>query len=370
MMRRPLVAALICLVAGTPAAAQRPEPADLLKAMTVQIRVDNVSRHREALCQGFVAGVGGDAAFVVTAKHCIDDLATTPIAQAQSLDQLGVTIDVTYAGGTSGDVIQLAGAENSDVVVLRVAYTERPVAFADCGDCRVYRSFGSNQQIPVLSMLSAGGGPPVVSSGLLLSDRAGQYTVVLPSSPGTSGSAVIDTDGNLVGMVVSVAAARGAVAGSVSGVVPAGDIEDLLAYAVSQLGGGSGAAPNLPPAAPPTPPALAPSAARTWSGEWASRQGATRGSFTASLSQRGPTVIGSATFGGTACYPNLQLLGSVGAAASDGATTYSLTGYSDGVARLSLALTVAGNHLTGTYTALQSGTSCDGDNGVVSGAAE
>ncbi len=368
-MRRALIVALICLIAGPPAGAQPAQPADLLRAITVGIHVNNPSRGREGLCQGFVAGVGGDAAYVVTAKHCIDDLASTSISAAASLDQLGVTIEVAYANGTRGGVNQLAGADTSDVVVLLASYVDRPVAFADCDECRVYRSFGSNQQIPVLSMLSAGGGPPVVSSGIVVSDRAGRYTVVLPSSPGTSGSAVIDLEGNLVGMVVSVAAVGGAEAGYVSGVVPGGTIEDLLRYAVSQFGGVSPPIQNAPPAAPPTPPSLAPSAARTWSGEWTSEQQTQHGSFAASVSQRGPTILGTATLTGTTCYSNLQILGSTGGGTAE-STTYSLTGYSDGVARISFALTVTGDHLSGTYTVLQSGTPCDGDHGSVSGSAQ
>ena len=333
-MRQALVVALMCLFAGSPAVAQTAQPADLLRAMTVQIHVVNSTLAREGLCQGFVAGATGGAAYVVTAKHCIDDLASTPISAAASLDQLGVTIDITYANGTTGDVDQLAGADTSDVVVLLASYTERPASFADCADCRVYRSFGSNRQIPVLSMLSAGGGPAVVSSGIVISDHAGRYTVVLPSSPGTSGSAVIDLKGNLVGMVVSVAAVSGAQAGYVSGVVPGGEIQDLLQYAVSQFGGVSPPLRSATPSTPPTPPSLAPSASRTWSGAWTSDQGIRHGSFTASVSRRGPTVLGTATLTGTACFPDLQLLGAVGGGTGEN-HTYSLTGYSGGVARIS-----------------------------------
>ncbi|HLJ62215.1 MAG TPA: trypsin-like peptidase domain-containing protein [bacterium] len=361
-MRGALIVAVICLVAGSPVLAQSTPAADLLRGITAEIHVENASRGQQGLCQGFVAGVSDNAAYVVTAKHCIDDLASTPISSATSMDQLGVTIQVAYANGTDGDVERLAGADTSDVVVLLVSYTDVPTAFADCAACQVYRSFGRDQRIPVLSMLSAGGGPPVVSSGIVFSDESGEYTVVLPTSPGTSGSAVIDLEGNLVGIVVSVATVRGATAGFTAGIVPGGAIEDLLRSVISRFGGTTAPPTN---AAPPTPPALAPGAARTWSGEWTSQQGAERGSITASLSQRGPTVLGTAMLTGTACYPALQLLGSSGG--DTGASTYSLTGYSDGVARISFSLRVTGNDVSGTYVALQSGTPCDGDRGSVSG---
>ncbi|HYM70174.1 MAG TPA: trypsin-like peptidase domain-containing protein [bacterium] len=365
-MRRALIVVLICLVAGPPALAQSTRAADLLRAITVEVHVENASRGQQGLCQGFVAGVSDAAAYVVTAKHCIDDLASTRISAARSMDQLGVAIQVAYANGTSGDVERLAGADTSDVVVLLVSYTDAPTAFADCAECQVYRSFGRDQRIPVLSMLSAGGGPPVVSSGVVVSDRSGEYTVVLPTSPGTSGSAVTDLQGNLVGMVVSLATVRGADAGFTAGIVSGGPIEDLLRYAISRFAGAAAPAPSAAQAAPPTPPTLAPGAARTWSGDWTSQQGAQRGAFTASLSQRGPTVLGTATLTGTACYPTLQLLGSSGGNTGSG-STYSLTGYSDGLARISFSLTVTGNTVSGTYVALQSGTPCDGDRGSVSG---
>jgi hypothetical protein len=365
-MRRALIVAVICLVAGSPVSAQSTPAADLLRAITVEVHVENASRGQQGLCQGFVAGVSDAAAYVVTAKHCVDDLASTRISSATSMDQLGVAIQVTYANGTSGDVERLAGADTSDVVVLLVSYSELPEAFADCAECQVYRDFGRDQRIPVLSMLSAGGGPPVVSSGIVLSDESGEYTVVLPTSPGTSGSAVIDLQGDLVGMVVSVATMRGAAAGVTAGIVPGGTIEDLLRYAIPRFGGAAAPAPNPAQTAPSAPPALAPVAVRTWSGEWTSRQGAQRGSITASLSQHGPTVLGTATLTGTACYPTLQLLGSSSGNTGSG-STYSLTGYSDGVARISFSLTVTGNGVSGTYMALQSGTPCDGDQGSVSG---
>lgn len=98
-------------------------------------------------------------------------------------------------------------------MVIAVTFDEPPTSLAEaCPNCRAYSCFLS-QQIPVLSVHSAGGGPAVVSSGTLFADQFGQYVVALPTSTGTSGSAIFDLEGNLVGIVVSVVVNQSAQAG-------------------------------------------------------------------------------------------------------------------------------------------------------------
>jgi len=89
-----------------------------------------------------------------------------------------------------------------DVMVLPATFDTRPDSWVGvCPSCRFYTSFGANYRLPIVSLLSAGGGPPVVSSGMLVSDSSGRYAVFLPTSSGTSGSPVFDSRGWLVGIV-------------------------------------------------------------------------------------------------------------------------------------------------------------------------
>ena len=60
--------------------------------------------------------------------------------------------------------------------------------------------WGPAQSIPVESVLKAGDGYRVISSGMLRRDDEGHWTLLLPAAPRTSGGRVVDARGNLVGI--------------------------------------------------------------------------------------------------------------------------------------------------------------------------
>ena len=89
----------------------------------------------------------------------------------------------------------------------------------------------------MISTLVAGFGQPVVSGGVVASDANGRYFVDLSTSPGTSGSVVLDLRGNVVGIVVAVyPVAPGVQAGSRAVIVTAPVVAYALKRAVSALG--------------------------------------------------------------------------------------------------------------------------------------
>jgi outer membrane protein assembly factor BamE (lipoprotein component of BamABCDE complex) len=246
--------AIAMIVVPLPLGAQPSvQVADLLRGITARIHVADVATGKGGLCHGFVSSVRSQVAFVATAKHCIEELTGRPLLQGTSLRELNLSATVEYANGATGTVRYIAWSRNQDALVLVTSFTNRPTSYAGlCSGCRNYRSLGAGQTIRVESVLSAGGGPPVISSGMVLSDSFGRYVVMLPSSPGTSGSPVLDLQGNLVGIVVTGAVYRGAEASWVAGIVPGSTVVDLVRFAVEHF--------ESPPsqAATPTPPSLSP----------------------------------------------------------------------------------------------------------------
>jgi len=113
-----------------------------------------------------------------------------------------------------------------------------------------------------------------------------------------------------------------------------------------------------------------PAIAGTWSGTWQGGQNGERGAFSAALSLRGgATVVGVVTLQGNACLAELQVAGSVnrGDAHED---TYELTGDAGGAARVVFEITVRNGTLSGSYTAQQTGSACDGTRGSVTASAQ
>jgi len=236
LLRTSLVILLIALCLAVPrfAGAQSSvATAFILRDTTARITVTNPAARRRGLCVGFVQIVRAKAAFVATAKHCIEEQASGPLGHAASLQDLGLSVVIDYANGTRGRARYLAWNEHQDAIVLVSSFTQLPVSYARlCPGCKIYETVGIRQRIPVESILSAGAGAPVISSGIVESDTFGRYTVILPSSPGTSGAPVLDLRGNLVGIVVSGATFRGADAGWQAGIVLGQTVYDLARYAV------------------------------------------------------------------------------------------------------------------------------------------
>lgn len=236
--------------------AQSSSVADLLRAITTSIRVENSTTAESALCHGFVGTVRRDIAYVATAKHCIEKVNSVKPLSPTNVDGT-LTVTVEYASGQTGTSRRFFWDGNHDDVIVAATFDQPPTSLAGaCPNCRAYDSFYS-QQIPVLSVLSTGGGPAVVSSGTLLADRSGRYSLALPASPGTSGSAVFDLRGNLVGIIVSALVNRSAQAGWMTNIVPGGFVFNLVKYAVGQIESPapspSSPAVRVPPQ-PPLPP--------------------------------------------------------------------------------------------------------------------
>lgn len=209
--------------------------AALLRDTTTRITVVNRRTRRRGLCVGFVQTVRAKAAFVATAKHCIEEQASGALGPEVSPQDLGLSVVIGYANGTAGTARHFAWNETQDAIVLVASFTKPPVSYAKlCPTCRIYGALGAGQKIPVESILSAGAGAPVISSGVVESDLFGRSTVILPSSPGTSGAPVLDLHGDLVGIVVSGAAFRGAAAGWQAGIVLGQTVYDLARYAVER----------------------------------------------------------------------------------------------------------------------------------------
>ncbi len=250
-----LMVAFLTLTTLRATHAQSPaQTADFLRRITTRIVVSNTATGQRELCHGFVQVVRGEVAFVATAKHCIEELVNGSLGAGVSLRDLGLSVRIEYSNGTTGAVRYVAWNRGQDVIVLVSSFEERPDSYSGlCPTCRIYRNFGSGQKIAVESILSAGGGVPVVSSGFVVSDQFGRYTVILPSSPGTSGSPVVDLQGNLVGIVVTGATFRGADAGWISGIVLGSAVTDVARYAFEHYPPTS-AAPQ-PTAISPLPPA-------------------------------------------------------------------------------------------------------------------
>lgn len=235
-MRGPFrsVALRLCLVSllllAGPVSAQSPFVAGLLEAITVRVSVENPARNEAMLCHGFVETVQRETAYIATAKHCVERPNFSPLTPA-TVDP-GLVATVTYPEGSRGRVRQLVWDPAQDVVVLAASFERRPLSYAaSCPQCWGYRSFGAGQRIPVMSILSAGGGPPVVSSGYVVTDLQGRYAVILPAAPGTSGAAVLDLSGNLAGIVVTGYLPPAAQAGWLAGIVPGALVIDLVRYA-------------------------------------------------------------------------------------------------------------------------------------------
>lgn len=221
-----------------PASGESESPAvSLLKAIAVRLEVGNVRTSRHVCCcQGFVYDVSGSTAYVVSAKHCAEHFATHDLNGEE--DYRGLYINILYPNHARGRMIRGWALRQSDVMVVAANFTRPPDAWRTlCPTCGFYKSFGNNRRISVISTLVAGFGQPVVSGGVVTSTADSHYFVDLTTSPGTSGSVVLDLRGNVVGIVVAVyPVASGVQAGSRAVIVTAPVVAYALKQAVSALG--------------------------------------------------------------------------------------------------------------------------------------
>ena len=230
---------LVTLIVGSPVWGQ-PEPygATVLRAVTVTLRAASLATMRGGLCHGFLYAIAGQTAYVVTAKHCVEEPSQTHLVPGMQWRDLKESISVNFANHSAALAHGVYWATYYDVVVLKatVGLFKPKTTYVEACRCGYYRNFGSLQRIPILSTLSAGGGAAVVSSGFVISSRSGQYDVVLPSAPGTSGSMVVDLQGRLVGIVWGGWSQAKEGAGYLSAITPAPVVMGLLHYAFDRDG--------------------------------------------------------------------------------------------------------------------------------------
>jgi hypothetical protein len=179
--------------------------------------------------------VRGSTAFVATAKHCVEGVSTAVFGPAR--DDPSLSAGVTYASGDTGALQPIRHPlfwhPDRDDVVVAMTFTRKPAAYdVLCPSCFGRQPWGPAQAISVESVLKAGDGDPVISSGKLLQDDEGQWTLLLPAAPGTSGGPVVDTRGNLVGITSWAPVLSGAEASYRVTVVPGKSVLDLVKFAV------------------------------------------------------------------------------------------------------------------------------------------
>jgi hypothetical protein len=233
---------LISAAVPQPIQAQPPWAVSMLRAIAARITVRAPAG--TALCHGLVGTTRYGIAYVVTAKHCVNDLSPAAFDYHPYGPRLtGVTITVEFADGEIGtfrtgdyprEVLgaRLYGFPSSDVVVIGVPYHRSLASYAsECPACQGLDSFAvQGESFPILSLLSSAGGQPVVSTGVArrgpeaihdaYGDPISHWHVLLPTALGSSGAPVIDLNGNLVGIVSSIAAVRGSEASTLTDLAP------------------------------------------------------------------------------------------------------------------------------------------------------
>jgi len=229
---------LLAVLGGTPAHAQSESlGAQVLEAVTVTITSTNYRSFKGGTCHGATYAVTRSVAYVVTAKHCVETFSSVPLEPGIQWRDVRELVTVRFANGETGRVTGIFWPQNYDALVMRTALrplARRPVGYVQVCRCGYYRTFPRASRIPIYSMLSAGGGRPVPSSGFVVTDANGRYRVFLPSAHGTSGTMIVDGQGRLVGLVRGVFSQVGA--GYASAITPAPVIISLLKYAFDRDG--------------------------------------------------------------------------------------------------------------------------------------
>ena len=252
-MKTPRLAlCIICMLAAfgfAPSVESQPEPfgAAVLKVVTVTIASANYTTRKAAQCHGAVfavvrGAVKRSAAYITTAKHCVESLSSIPLEAGVRWRDTREVVTVKYPNRSTGRVTGIFWLQDYDALVMRATccrmLSRPPIGWLDvCRRCGYYNDFGRSARIPILSMLSAGGGQPVPVDGVVRTDAAGHISVLLPIAHGTSGTMVVDRQGRLVGLVWGEFSSAGpGGAGFRAVITPAPAIISLMKYAFEQDG--------------------------------------------------------------------------------------------------------------------------------------
>lgn len=189
-----------------------------------------------------------DVGLVLTAAHCVTDLGTNPVIVASTLS------------GQVGRAVRWVFWKEQDVALV--------VVTPNMGLLDPIRNFWPDppQGLRVLAMITVGDGRPTLASGIVLGTEGVSVNLVLPGAPGSSGGAVVDLDGALVGMIASGEVYGGGSASPFVKAVGAGIITRLHNQERDRLAGWAREAsrptapavavapsPSPAPIAPPTP---------------------------------------------------------------------------------------------------------------------
>lgn len=185
--------------------------------------------------------VARKAAYITTAKHCVEALSSAPLESGVRWRDIREVVTVRYPNRSTGRVTGIFWLQNYDALVMRATccriLSRPPVGWVDVCRCGYYNDFGRSARIPILSMLSAGGGAPVPVDGFVRTDAAGHVGVILPTAHGTSGTMVVDRQGKMVGLVWGVFSSAGpGGAGFIAAITPAPAIIGLMKFAFEQDG--------------------------------------------------------------------------------------------------------------------------------------
>ncbi len=119
---------------------------------------------------------------VLTAAHCITEPGIDSIAVATLDGQTGYAR--TWVGWRNYDVAFLLGTPGLGPLSPIRGYWRQPAT-----------------NLPVLAMIVVGGGRPTMTSGLVRRLNGYNVELLMPAAPGSSGGAVVDMSGRLVGLI-------------------------------------------------------------------------------------------------------------------------------------------------------------------------
>jgi hypothetical protein len=213
----PLQSGNICTITAKPEVVWKRAPAvrggtmgeTLLRSTVVSLASDG------GRCRGYVQDVRGKYAVVITAGHCLKDTAH---------------VFITYPDGTTGYGISWYTWDQVDVGIVMAAFSRLPNDSLD-----LFPAGGAvppdGLERPVVSLLTSGGGEPVLSTGAVVTGPDVEWRTSIPVAPGTSGTPVFTPEGYFAGIVVGGYSPVSGAATASSVIVSGPEVFELLRQA-------------------------------------------------------------------------------------------------------------------------------------------